>query len=533
MSSGTVPILYTRSVASDMYAWALTAAYRSGWRLFDPDYALSRDPDIYEKVRRDPVIGQAIEERLHAIAARSWTIEPSRSDVEEDVRLAGIFEDVVRKIQRFSEARYELASAVIRNRTYAYIEGSRRVLRISGISKPLALWTPTRLRDVDRRRIRIVPEWSGYGENRKLGTFLEMFSVIKEAWIRIENPEWFIRHVYNDEEARLGHGRGLLEAIYFYNYAKQIALREGLQGLERWAQGLAILKMDGMRKGSKQKPNSAVANAWLTAIEKTKARHALVVDQKDEVDVKFPSGEGHKIVIEILRYLDDAMTRLITGAVLPSGGGENKGSLARAEVEEGKQESVVQYDRELLDEVLTRDLLGLVFRLNLPVWREIGLGDAECPVFSTIHEKREDAKESAEIATTLLAGGVPLRRDEVYKKTGYTQPAEGDDVFEPMKAIAAPELDLSRELELPVDVGDLEIPEREAEAAKVDRDEAATVNELTLAIERLKKIGDVEMINEIRKEIARRLGIAPPKDLEEIAPAPEVPEEEVVVEPAS
>jgi hypothetical protein len=375
---------------------------------------------------------------------------------------------------------------------------------------------------VDRRRVRIVPEWSpgpGGGVRRHVSTFLELFSIVAEKWVRIENPEWFVRHIYNDEEARLGHGRGLLEAIYFYSYAKQIVLREGLQGLERWAQGLAIVKIDGFRKGSKNKPNTAVATAWLDAIEKTKARHGLVGDKQDDISVEFPRGTGHQMVTEFLRYLDDAMTRLITGALLPSGGGENKGSLGRASVEEGKQEALVQYDRELLDEVLTRDLLGMIFRQNRANWVALGLGEAECPKFATVQEKREDAKEAADIATILIAGGVPLRKDEVYKKTNYTQPAEGDEVFVAPVAEAFPGFDLDQELATPPrEEGTDDEPTKDAEVAK---DEAATVNELSLAIERLEKIGDTELINSIRKEIARRLGVPPPNDL-----AIEKPEEE-------
>jgi len=316
-------------------------------------------------------------------------------------------------------------------RAYAFIEGRRKLASFGG--GPVLRWfTPTRLRDVDRRRVRIIPEWTELASlgRRKLRTRLEIFDLTVDDWVRIERPEWFVRHVYNEEEARLGYGRGLLEAIYFYHYAKQVALREGLQGLERWAQGLAVAKIDGVRVASTGKPNTAIATAWLDAIKKTKARHGLVIDKQDELEVYYPKGEGHGLVRDFLTYLDEGIVKLITGALRPTGGGEG-GAYNRAETEQDEQEALVRYDRALMDEVITRDLVGLVWRANWSNLVKCGLAGAKMPRFRSEHQRKEDPQIAADVFTKLMSvEGFKVRKDEVYKKTGYSMPRPEDEVFE-------------------------------------------------------------------------------------------------------
>jgi hypothetical protein len=429
----SVPLIHGRSNASDVYVQALASAYRSGLRLYDPDYALSREPDIYEKVRRDPIIAQAIEDRTPSIASKNWHCDARRPERDDDAKAAAIMEDLLRSIFRFSEGRHELALAVILARAYAFVE-TRREVRAFADGPALRWLVPTRLRGIDRRRVRIVPKRVRDEEGRvRLSTFLELYSPERMVWDAISRPELFVKHVYQDEEARLGHGRGLLEAIYFWWWSKGIALREGLQGLEKWAQGLTVVRVDGMRKTKSSNPNSTLAQAWLDAIEDSRARHAIVADKEDEIDVKFPGGQGNDLVIKIVEYLDDGITRLLSGSARPLGGGD-AGSLdsgGQAKVEEDTSEGVVQYDRGLLDETISRDLVGLVWRLNRPNWVEMGLGEAECPIFSSEQQKREDPELGANVAATALGAGIPLVKEEVYRKIGYSVPKDGDEVIEP------------------------------------------------------------------------------------------------------
>lgn len=435
----SIPLLGTRSVTQDLYAQALASSYLT-YRVFDPDYASSKDADLYEKVRRDPIIAKAIDTRLHGVAGRQWRIMPGGDD-PADKLVAKMCEEAFKGIRRFSEARYELAQAVIRGLSFAYIEGERKLATLANTA-PLEWWLPTGLKDIDRRRFRLVPQWEGRGDSRKLHVPWEMFSITNRQWEQLNTPELFIKITYNDEEARLGYGRGLLEAIYFYHWIKGEILKEGLHGIKKWARGKSVAKIDGLRRGSAgptdDRSNDALRERWLTALQRMEEENILVMDKNDEVETVETTGTGHQLVMEMIRYLDGAIMSLILGSSLPFGGGEDVGSNARASTELDVHESLIQFDREKLDEDITQDLVGLWVRMNRANFVQLGLGAARKPRFETMQEKREEPEKNAGVVATLTGAGIDLKKDEVYQKVGFTPPQEGDEVIKGRQASALP-----------------------------------------------------------------------------------------------
>lgn len=424
------PLVYQRSVAQDLYVWALHTAYQ-GYRVYDPDYALLNEPDIFEIVLRDPVIAHAINLRLHGVAARRWRVLPA-SDREDDKKLAAIVEEGLGYIDGFTESRKNMALAVVRARTFQRIYGKRMSVDLADMGEK-QWWVPTELREVDRRRFRLVPQWTN-GYDRKLKVNVEMWSVEQNRWefMSPEEQRRYVKVIYNDEEARLGYGRGLCEALYFYHWAKGIIMEQCLAGIERWAQGLVTVKIDGLRRANPSATNQAQANLWLSILQKQRSRNGLVFDAKDEVEVHETQGTGHQLCMEMIRYLDDAMVALILGSVLPFGGQSGSGSLARARTEREVSESLLQYDRDKIDEDIKRDLIGLFMRLNQPILQELGLERARVPHFETIQETHEDPEVNARVISTLLTAQMPLRKDEAYEKVGFTPPKEDDEVIEPI-----------------------------------------------------------------------------------------------------
>ncbi|MGB0972966.1 MAG: hypothetical protein ACPGVG_18720, partial [Mycobacterium sp.] len=65
-------------------------------------------------------------------------------------------------------------------------------------------------------------------------------------------------HTADEPESALGRGDGVIEASYWFYYAKQIVMREGLQGLERWAQGWVIFKQDAKADAAPDDDNEAL-----------------------------------------------------------------------------------------------------------------------------------------------------------------------------------------------------------------------------------------------------------------------------------
>jgi len=427
----SLPLLVSANsgLNADLYNRALSSAYQMWYRLYDPDYALARDPDIWNKVRRDSVCAQCIDTRLHMIAGKAWNLEPA-SDSEEDKKVAEICEDILRRIKNFSEARYLLAMALFRSRSYAFIEGKPET-RTWGDGNPRTWWVPYRLRDVDRRRVRFRSVQS-YDEDGKenIRVVTELWSVLREQYEEMKDTRQFVQMTYRDEEERLSYGRGLLDSMYFYVWARGVIWREGLTGLERWSQGVLVGKVDSMREGSTGKTNEVIRNELFDALKEMRSRHILVTGKETELQVINGGMEGHSIVMDFLKYLDEKLISLILGSSLPFGGGDGGGSYARAEIEQGTTHAMVQFDRDKLDEAITDNLVTLVWSSNFRNFVNLGLEGAGVPRFRSQAEKREDPTQAAGVISQLASIGLPLKLEEVYRKTGFTMPSEDDEIFE-------------------------------------------------------------------------------------------------------
>ena len=204
--------------------------------------------------------------------------------------------------------------------------------------------------------------------------------------------------------------------------------------MERWSQGIVIGKVDSFREGSTTKQNESMRDELFTALRDMRSRNILITDKETDIDVKDGGMAGHQMVVTFLKYIDEKILSLVLGSSLPYGGGDSGGSYARAEVEENSSEALIQFDRTKLDEDLTHDLIGQVWRMNRANFAALGLADANMPRFSSVQEKRQDPTVVASIISQMSAVGLPLRKDEVYDRLGFTMPNEQDEIFESKQA---------------------------------------------------------------------------------------------------
>lgn len=295
----------------------------------------------------------------------------------------------------------------------------------------MAWWLPTRLRHIDKRAVRLVPDRRRDGDREVVVVRRELFRPSDGRWITLDQMtrRLLLEIVYDDEQGRLGYGRGLLEALYFLWWAKGVVLKEGCQAVERWAQGFLVAKVDTEKPGSTSANTAAIRNAARDELEAHRSRHVAVMDKADEVDLVTGGGEGWQIAIEMLRYLDDCIMATSMGSIRPFGGGD-AGSFARARVEEETSDELLEFDRGIVDQTLTRGLIPLVIDNNREILSRLGLLDIRSPRFSTSQEKRDDPEKNARVVETTLRSGVPLKKTEVYERVGFSAPAEDDEVFE-------------------------------------------------------------------------------------------------------
>lgn len=442
--ASTLPAINFYNPASDLYTRAISSTYKYGIRIYDPDFGLARDPDLFEKLMRDPEIKSAMELRLHKVAAKDWTIVPA-SDEMIDKTLASVVKDGFQRIQRFAMTRYELAKAIFQARAYQFVNCEDVFASLGGMTAQT--WSlPISCKDIDKKRFDYVPvneanrDMKAGGQDKlkapggvsdsgtDISVYERLWSVSRSQWEQVVRPEFFIRMVYDDEESRLGYGRGLSEALFFFWRFKCIALEQGMAGLERWAQGLLIASIEDTRVGSTDKSNEEIRDAYMAILKQMRSQHTMAISNKDKIEVLEPTGQGNTLVLEMLRYFDEAMCKVILGSIRPTGGGIG-GSLARTEEESETTESLIQYDRMQLDDVLSRDLIGLFMLRNKFQLASLGLANARAPQFRTGSEKRKNAKESMEVITAALAAGIKIKAEEAYEKIDMTMPSEGDEIL--------------------------------------------------------------------------------------------------------
>ena len=414
------------NLAPDLFVRALTRAWKRGVRVYDPDYAHVQDTEAWWKVRRDAVIAHAIQFRRHLVAGRDWFVEPG-GPTDADAAAAELMQEVLGELSSFSSIRFNLAEAVFRGQAFGLIHG-KRVNRDFGDSGRRDWWVPTQVEPLDKWFFRQEPiPGATHAKTRWM-----VWDFHRERYIPLtaEQRRRLIVHIYHDTQDALGYGRGLLEAIYYYWWAKTVALKEGLQGLERWAQGWIVGRVGSMREGSTTRSNEDVRDELTNVLEKMRSRHILVFGEDDELDVKETSGRGHEIVMDLVNYLDQGVTQLILTSVLPTGGGADVGSLARARQEAESTEALIQFDRELLSETLTRDLIGAIWRHNRANIVELGLGEARLPTIQLHTAAKPDPQVSVGVIAQALGAGIKLRKDEVYEQLGFTPPTEEDEIIE-------------------------------------------------------------------------------------------------------
>ncbi len=414
---------FVRSVSSDHYPRDLSSAYQ-GPRIYDPAWALSKDPEADDKLLRDTVVASLVRQRKHKVAPLKWRMEPG-DDTPIAKKFAKTVEQMLKRIDGFSEARFNLADAELKGRAYAFIKGQYQPDTF-GDGFARLWWVPRQLVDMDRRRFRRVVTC-----RNPMRTAWELWDVEHRKWCRITAPEVFVKHSYDDDESNLGYGRGLMDSLYIYWRAKTIVLEEGLAGVERWARGAVVAKIDGLRDASTGKTNETVAQAYLDILDRTKARHAMAFDKTDDVAPMQGGGEGHQIVMSFLQYLDGAMAELLLGKQRLD---SDSGSLARSETEADEGDQSMAFSRERLDETLQRDLVGLCLEVNRDVFNTMGFASVQPPRFTSAPVSRPKPNDAATTAKTLLDAGVRLVAKDVYEQTGFAQPLPGDDVIEPRPA---------------------------------------------------------------------------------------------------
>lgn len=434
--------------AQQLYLTALTSAYRRS-QLYQPSVWLGQEPEIDEKMLRDPDIAHAVGFRCKLVAGRQWTLVPKDANdpladlaVDIGTKLLG------HKLKKFTQSRALLARAFFHGQRWARIHGECVPLTL-GDGKRRMWWVPTRLEDVDSRQVRMVPEVDT--RTGEIANRYQLWNVGRGDWERDEKNQprrmtnddlrQYVVHTYEDEQGSLGFGKGLRDALAWCWRTKAHVFEEAGRAIERFAGGMMLAKVNGLKDGEQSLPNPALMQAVLSAIENARARHSLVIDRDDEIEVVQGSAEGWQMLTDFREALRSMVLTLVLSANLPTSA-DKGGSFALSETQADSTEATMQYDREALEESLTDSLVRQTWANNYPNLLELGLALPEDnyssqPRFNIKQEQKLDPEKRANVAKMAHEIGLPLPKAELYEQLGFRQPEEGEDVLdgaEPMQA---------------------------------------------------------------------------------------------------
>lgn len=422
----TLGLTATQGVGQQRYTADLAAASNGmGW-VYDPDLAIQSDPDPYATLMQDGTCRAGITRRVRAVASPVLRVDP-KSDEEQDKHSAAALEALLTR-GNHRQGRRWLAAAVVQGVAVVSVDWQRERLDIGDLGERV-WWVPKRIRSVGKQRLR----------RRKSDGAWELYSPTRRAWEVLSDAmkRRMVIWRYEDSEDTLGFGRGIGAALYVLCYDKMNLKRYGLEAAELWARGgILAKKIDTLRLSGDGDDNQTVVDNELEALRIMRGDNAVVYNKDEELSLLASTGAGEDRAKALMEYIDGEISLLTVGSRKGLGERAGSGGLASgaaAVVDEEKLDAIASGDRAELAEVLDTQLAARCWRLNKPLFDEIG--GARGTVNLTAGHKatpREEA-EMLEIATRT---GVPVTVREALERTGYRAAEEDDEILAAPQAAA-------------------------------------------------------------------------------------------------
>jgi len=372
----------------------------------DPDFALKKDPKVYERMLRDPQIYYCLGVRKSAVSSLEWHIAPPEGMEQDEMarRIANECNKRLKRAPRFEELIDNIMDALL-----------------PGVSVNEIVWTYDKDKD-----LYIVKDHFPVNKDRILFD--------KDGRLKLKQPgKWqgeyvppykFIVHVVNladgswQKPHTIGYsyyGRGLADTpLYHYFYFKMMALRYYMKAMERNASPVKIF----------------YSGAQNTLMAK-KMASILTALQNDSV-VGIPGKKGD-MAVDILRlvgqpalftsfieYIDKLITRTILFQELmtemPA-----VGSYAAARVHASVFARISALDRKKVEETLTRTLVRWDIQLNYPQLKE-----DYYPRFRFKESATLDTAAFLQTVQMALDLGLDVSEAQVRAATGLRAPGPGE-----------------------------------------------------------------------------------------------------------
>jgi hypothetical protein len=393
--------------------------------VFDPDYSLDAEPEIYSKIVNELSIASKLRKRSQRVVSAQWRIHTKD---QEKLGLCDLLTDVFSRIQGFRRSLKALNyNSTLSGFSTLRIFGSFVTCKLDGDHKHRRWWIPTNLVDVSKQRWRINKEDPLNIERGFAPYFWSVQDVITYQWYRIDAPGAvpglrrmdYVWAKASEDEYDLGYGHGLSRGIFHRWFMNSHAWIYAMDGAESWSKGKVVINNPNSLGGATipgdsglkaQKQAQQIRDDIAAAAAEQLSRHVLVLDSGQEFGVFARPESGH----ESVKWIIDQTGKDLDEYILGKRPNDN--------VTWDVDPEIVNGDKNILEEAINGDLMRAIISFNEPNFRALGWTSDQVKKCKFVMQRDggydpETIGKSIQIA---LAAGVPVHRDDVYKGLGLT-----------------------------------------------------------------------------------------------------------------
>jgi len=394
--------------------------------ILDPSFSYTRDPDYHRKVWREPVIAKAIWTRATNVVGGDWYLEDAD---EESAPLTEVFKQLIGKCSRFQESLIHMAFAFFTGSEWCKIDPKFDAIDPLKMGSKDQWWFMQRLRPMDRSRFHL--EFHDE-EDRRYWEWAIGNPILARTEV-IPPEEWhlYVRHVWLDWEHQYGYGWGIGDGMAVNWEIKQTLKRYLATGLERFAWPWIIVKTD-----EESEPVTASLGAShvtdrlvFEKIRKMRQAGILRMDTSDEITTLDMGTTGNQIILNAIDYIDKENVEYILGASAQVGGHgiqAQAGAYASDQVEADSSDAYMGYDRTVLDETCTEQVISRLSHFNqIPISRlgiaENGIPYSQMrpPKFHLGRKKRDDPMNALMEAQGIQQLGYKVDMGDLSERVGW------------------------------------------------------------------------------------------------------------------
>jgi len=375
----------------------------------DPDFAKRKDPRIYQRMLRDPVIYSALLVRQLTTAALPWDVE-SVDESEEANQLALGYKQRLSQCRRLSETFQNMLEAIL-----------------YGLSVIELMWKYTKI---------------GYVVERTYPVMKDRFTFTVNGELRLKTPSYpirgvslpfgkFIPHTHDIQDASFDkpddagycfYGMGLADRLYHIFYFKMTAIRMWLKFLERHG---SPFKIAYVREGG-------------TAYDSMKE---ILLALQNDTSIAIPGMKGEDVEIETSRsggggamtfagfvsdYCDELITRAILGQTMVTSV-PKVGSYALGQVQESVLSRIVNFDKSGIEDTWNYYHVSYDMRFNVP-----NAPEELYPKLTFRYREPLDVEMYLRVADGVRSMGLPISEQDVREATGFRTPTKGEAIIAPI-----------------------------------------------------------------------------------------------------